>query len=223
MKTEATNLDLMASLCANSATLITTGALADMLARGLQPYQKKCRLLGPGGSYRVLHTQVARLERLAEEMALTAKALVKQCCSNHSTAQSEGFSLVGTIMGRAIDVDRTALHLSAAAESFDRAAKRVAQILRNRFKYRRVGVDKPIEVPQALDVVRPSRRDLEDLVEAFAALQDACIKLVGPIKYVTQRCYDCVTGKECGVSRDITLEVFRRYLHVDIDLGADNV
>lgn len=217
MKTETTSADSMASLCANSANLIMTGSLADMLARGLQPYQKRYRLLGPGGSYRALHTQVARLEKLAEEMTSTAKALVEQC----SSSRIETFDLISALLGRTVDVEAT-LYLHAKAEAFSRAVKRVAQIFRNRFKYRRVGIDKPVSAPKALDAVRPSRRNLEDLVEAFAALQDACIRFVGPVKYVTQRCYDCVADKECGLPKDVILEVFRRYLHVDIDLGGDD-
>lgn len=216
MKMDTKSVDLMASLCANSANLIMTGSLADMLARGLQPCQKKCRLLGPGGSYRALHTQVARLERLAEEMTSAAGALVKQCVSEHI----EGFDLIDAILGRTIEVKAT-LCLHKRAEDFNRAAKRVAQVLRSRFKHRRVGIDKPVTAPQALDTVRPSRRNLEDLVETFAALQDVCIRLVGPVKYVTQRCYDCVADKECGLPKDVILEVFRRYLHVDIDLRDD--
>ena len=217
MKTETETIDLIASLCANSANLIMTGPLAEMLARGLHPYQKKCRLLGPGGNYRALHTQVTRLEKLAEEMPLAANALVKWYGSRLKDLRCSRFDLADAIMGRAVDLE-TALHLSVRAEVFHRATKRVAQILRNRFKYRRVGVDKPITTPQALDAVRPSRCNLEDLVEAFAALQDACIRLVGPMKYVTQRCYDCTADKECDLSDDVTREVFRRYLNVDIYL-----
>lgn len=216
MKPKTISVDLMASLCANSANLIMTGPLANMLARGLQPYQKNYRLLGPGGSYRALHTQVARLEKLAEEMTSAAGTLVKQCASD----RIEGFGLISAILGRTVEV-RATIYLHAKAEAFSRAAKRVSQILRNRFKYRRIGIDQPATTPKALDAVRPSRRNIEDLVETFAALQDACITLVGPVKYVTQRCYDYMADKECGLPKDVILEVFKRYLHVDIDLGGD--